>query len=52
VLLKHLGHEISDIDTLCASTGLTVETVSAMLVSLELDGVVASLPGGRYQRVR
>jgi DNA processing protein len=52
VLLKHLGHEISDIDTLCASTGLTVETVSAMLLSLELDGVVASLPGGRYQRVR
>lgn len=52
VLLKHLGHEISDIDTLCTGTGLTVETVSAMLLSLELDGVVASLPGGRYQRLR
>jgi DNA processing protein len=52
VLLKHLGHGISDIDTLCISTGLTVETVSAMLLSLELDGVVASLPGGRYQRLR
>jgi DNA processing protein len=52
VLLKHLGHGISDIDTLCTGTGLTVETVSAMLLSLELDGVVASLPGGRYQRLR
>ncbi|MBN9127470.1 MAG: DNA-processing protein DprA [Nitrosospira sp.] len=52
VLLNHLGHDISDIDALCAGTGLTVETVSAMLLSLELDGVIASLPGGRYQRLR
>jgi DNA processing protein len=52
VLLKHLGYGISDIDALCGGTGLTVETVSAMLLSLELDGVVASLPGGRYQRLR
>ena len=52
ILLKHLGHDISDIDTLCAGTGLTVETVSAMLLALELDGVVATLPGGRYQRLR
>lgn len=51
-LLKHLGHDIANIDTLCFRSGLTAETVSAMLLAFELDGVVASLPGGRYQRVR
>ena len=52
VLLRHLGHDIADIDTLCMRSGLTVEVVSAMLLAFELEGVVASLPGGRYQRVR
>ena len=52
VLLRHLGHDITNIDTLCVRSGLTVEMVSAMLLAFELDGVVASLPGGRYQRLR
>ena len=52
VLLTHLGHDITNIDTLCVRSGLTIEMVSAMLLALELDGVVASLPGGRYQRLR
>ncbi|SOD40616.1 DNA-processing protein DprA [Nitrosovibrio sp. Nv4] len=52
LLLRHLGHDITDIDTLCVRSGLTIETVSAMLLAFELDGVVASLPGGRYQRLR
>ncbi|MCX7184216.1 MAG: DNA-processing protein DprA [Nitrosospira sp.] len=52
VLLRHLGHDASDIDTLCIRSGLTAEAVSAMLLALELDGVVANLPGGRYQRIR
>jgi DNA processing protein len=30
---------------------LTAEVVSAMLLQLELEGKVASLPGGRFQRV-
>jgi predicted Rossmann fold nucleotide-binding protein DprA/Smf involved in DNA uptake len=30
---------------------LTPDTVSAMLVELELAGMVAALPGGRYQRI-
>ena len=51
-LLRHLGHDITDIDTLCLRSGLTIETVSAMLLAFELDGVIASLPGGRYQRLR
>jgi DNA processing protein len=52
LLLRHLGHDVISIDSLCQRSGLTVETVSAMLLSFELDGVVASLPGGCYQRIR
>ena len=51
-LLRYLGYDASDIDTLCIRSGLTAEAVSAMLLALELDGVVANLPGGRYQRIR
>jgi len=36
---------------LIAESGLTAETVSSMLLLLELDGQVASLSGGRYVRV-
>jgi DNA processing protein len=50
-LLLHLGHEVSDIDSLCQRSGLTTARVCAMLLQLELEGSVASLPGGRYQRV-
>lgn len=50
-LLADLGYEPCDIDTLCARSGLTPETVSAMLLQLELDGEVASLPGGLYQKI-
>jgi len=49
-LLAHLAYEPCDIDTLCARSGLTAQVVSAMLLQLELDGKVASLPGGLYQR--
>ena len=51
VLLRHLGHDLLNIDMLCIRSGLTAETVSAMLLTLELNGVVASLPGGCYQRL-
>ncbi len=50
-LLAQLGYDPCDIDTLCARSGLTADVVSAMLLQLELDGKVASLPGGQYQRV-
>ncbi len=50
-LLKCLGHDIVDVNTLCVRSGLTVESVSAMLLSLELDGHIACLPGGCYQRI-
>jgi DNA processing protein len=50
-LLQHLGYDPCDIDSLCERSGLTTGRVSAMLLQLELEGSVASLPGGRYQRV-
>lgn len=51
-LLKYLGYDVVDIDTLCARSGLTAEVVSAMLLILELDGQISSLPGGCYQRIQ
>lgn len=52
ILLKHLGYDAVDIDTLCSRSGLTAEVVSAMLLTLELDGQISSLPGGCYQRIQ
>jgi DNA processing protein len=51
ILLDHLGHDPCDVNTLCERSGLTAANVSAMLLELELDGAVATLPGGRYLRV-
>jgi DNA processing protein len=50
--LKALGFDPVSVDVLCARHGLTAESASAMLLALELDGVVARLPDGRFQRVR
>ncbi|MEW6314047.1 MAG: DNA-processing protein DprA [Pseudomonadota bacterium] len=51
-VLEHLGFDPCDLDSLCARSGLTAETLSAMLLQLELEGLVASLPGGLFQRLR
>lgn len=50
-LLEHLGFDPVDVDTLSARSGLTVSQLSAMLLSLELDGCICALPGGLYQRI-
>jgi DNA processing protein len=50
-LLHHMGHDPCNVDTLCRRSGLTADVVSAMLLELELEGRVASLPGGQYQRM-
>lgn len=50
-LLDHMGFDPVDIDALCARAGLPAEAVAAELLRLELDGLVATLPGGRYQRL-
>ncbi len=51
-VLAALGFDPLDLDTLCQRSGLTAESASAMLLTLELEGVVSRLPGGRFQRVR
>jgi len=47
-----MGYDPCDIDEIVARSGLPVEAVSATLLQLELDGMIAGLPGGLYQRVR
>jgi DNA processing protein len=49
-LLAHLGYDPVAIDVLCARSGLPPERVTAELLRLELDGRVAPLAGGLYQR--
>jgi len=38
------------VDTLVERSGLTAEAVSSMLLVMEIQGVVASAPGGLYYR--
>ncbi|POZ63248.1 DNA-processing protein DprA [Chromobacterium alticapitis] len=50
-LLDAMGCEPILADELADAVGLTVAEVYAMLLELELDGRVASMAGGRYQRL-
>ncbi len=50
-LLEHVGFDPQGMDTLAARSGLTIDALSAILLQLELEGHVAVLPGGLYQRV-
>jgi DNA processing protein len=50
-LLAFMGHDPVDVDSLCSRAGLSAEQVSSELLRLELDGRVAALPGGLYQRL-
>jgi len=51
-LLDHLGFDPCDIDTLSMRSGLPSDVVSSLLTQLEIEGIVAAVPGGRYQRRR
>jgi DNA processing protein len=50
-LLAQMGFDPLDLDTLVARMGLTPESVFAILTVMELEGRVARLPGGRFQRI-
>ena len=50
-LLNCTGYDPVTIDELATRSGLTADALSVILLQLELDGRVASLPGGRYQRL-
>ena len=51
MLLDALGFEPATIDNLVARTELPSDSIASMLLILELEGRVASLPGGRYGRI-
>lgn len=50
-LLELMGFDPCDIDMLASRTGQPPEHLSAELLQLELDGRIATLPGGRFQRL-
>lgn len=50
-LLEIMGFDPISIDALTELTGLTSDDLSATLLMLELENKIASLPGGRYQRL-
>jgi DNA processing protein len=50
ILLDALGFEPASVDVLVARTGLRADEVASMLLILELDGRIASHPGGLYVR--
>lgn len=50
-LLDVLGHDPATLDELAGRSGLSAAALSSMLLMLELEGVVASQAGNRYQRI-
>jgi DNA processing protein len=49
-LLAAMGHDPVTLDALSARTGWSVAALNVKLLELELDGRVARLPGGLFQR--
>jgi DNA processing protein len=50
-LLVHMGFAPVSLDALRARSGLDTATLQAALLSLELDGALARLPGGLFQQL-
>ncbi|WP_034388513.1 DNA-processing protein DprA [Comamonas composti] len=50
-VLQALGHDPLLLDSLMERTGLGAARLQARLLDLELEGLVARLPGGLYQRL-
>lgn len=50
-LLDAMGYDPVSLDALVARTGVPASDLQARLLELELDGDVARLPGGLYQRI-
>ena len=50
-LLDALGYDPVSLDALLARTGMDTAALQARLLELELDGQVARLPGGLFQRM-
>lgn len=50
-VLRALGHDPTSLDALMARCGWPAPALNAHLLTLELSGLVARLPGGLFQRV-
>lgn len=50
-VLDALGYDPCDVDTLLARSGLTADALYPILLRMELDGRIATLAGGLYQRI-
>ncbi len=50
-ILNAIGYDPITLDNLVTISGLTVSDVSSMLMLLELEGKIASLTGGQYQKI-
>lgn len=51
-LLKCIAYDPTSVDTLVAATGYSAEIISSQLLLLELQGYVASTPGGCFIRLK
>jgi DNA processing protein len=51
MLLDAVGFEPATVDVLVIRTGLSGESITSMLLALELEGHIASYPGGRFGRI-
>ena len=51
-LLIALGYDPISLDSLCARANVSAEAATAELMQLELEGLVQSLPGNRFARVK
>jgi DNA processing protein len=51
MLLDAVGFEPATVDVLVVRTGLSGESIASMLLALELEGRIASYPGGRFGRI-
>jgi DNA processing protein len=50
-ILSAMGYDPVTVDSLIELTGKPAEKIMARLTELELAGIVAPLPGGKYQRL-
>jgi DNA processing protein len=50
-LFEFLQFDPIDLGTLSERCGLTISSLSAILLQMELEGLIATLPGGLYQRI-
>jgi DNA processing protein len=51
-VLQALGFDPCDFDSLLARAGVSADVLAALLTQWEIEGIVETLPGGRYQRLR